>query len=47
MGRMAQDAIFAQAKKGQGEMNERLDCLLLLQKETNELLRQLIDLQSH
>lgn len=38
MGMAIEGQILNQAKKGQGEINERLDALLVEQKRTNELL---------
>jgi hypothetical protein len=42
MGMNTEQYILAQAKKGQGETNERLDALLTEQRRTNELLAQLL-----
>ncbi|GAA3267965.1 hypothetical protein [Streptomyces lavendulae] len=41
---MLDQAVLQQAKKGQGESNDRLDALLAEQRRTNELLAQLIGL---
>jgi hypothetical protein len=42
MGMLTESNILQQAKKGQGETNERLALLLAEQKRTNELLAELI-----
>ncbi len=47
MGIMAESNILTQAKKGQGETNERLDALIAEQKKTNELLAQLVSVASN
>jgi hypothetical protein len=39
-------AALQQAKKGQGETNERLDALIAEQQQTNALLAQLVQLLS-
>jgi hypothetical protein len=44
MGFMAESEILRQAKKGQGETNQRLDALLAEQQRTNQLLAQLVQL---
>jgi hypothetical protein len=43
---MLDQAVLQQAKKGQGETNDRLEALLAEQRRTNELLAQLIALMS-
>lgn len=43
---MLDQAVLQQAKKGQGESNDRLEALLAEQQRTNELLAQLIALVS-
>ncbi|MFE2850613.1 hypothetical protein ACFXJO_05695 [Streptomyces lavendulae] len=43
---MLDQAALQQAKKGQGETNDRLDALIAEQRRTNELLAQLIGLLS-
>lgn len=43
MGVMGENAILTQAKKGQGETNQRLDALVVEQRVTNALLRELLD----
>lgn len=42
MGFMSEQQIHKQAKKGQGETNERLDALIAAQHETNRLLAMLL-----
>jgi len=42
MGVGTESGILNQAKKGQGETNERLDALLSEQRRTNKLLEQLV-----
>jgi len=41
MGIGTESGILVQAKKGQGETNQRLDALIEEQKRTNELLTQI------
>ena len=42
MGIGTESAILTQAKKAQGETNDRLDALLAEQRRTNELLESLV-----
>lgn len=42
MGMLTESGILNQAKKGQGETNDRLDRLIVAQNRTNDLLGQLL-----
>jgi hypothetical protein len=46
MGMVGESAILQQAKKGQGETNQRLEALIAEQQRTNALLAQLVQLLS-